>query len=85
MAICQKIISGNSQPAGGNGVVSVAGARGLASNGTFIADIASKNIVSPFPPYQPTQLDQTISVINNKLDTKFDDISYYGGVDGGAP
>lgn len=84
MAICQKIISGNDQPSGGNGVVSVAGARGLAA-GTFITDIASTNIVSPFPPYRSTQLDQTISVINTKLDTRFDDIAYYGGVDGGTP
>lgn len=85
MAICQKIISGNDQPSGGNGIVSIAGARGLRSNGTFIADIASKNIVSPFPPLQDTQLDQTISVINSKLDSRFDDLAYYGGVDGGAP
>jgi hypothetical protein len=84
MAICQKIISANGQPSGGNGVVSIAGARGLRA-GTFIADIASKNIVSPFPPFLDTQLDQSIAVINNKLDTRFDDIAYYGGVDGGAP
>lgn len=85
MAICQKIITGNEQPSGGNGVVSVAGAKGLASNGAFITEIASKNIVSPFPPLLDTQLDQTISVINSKLDTRYDDIAYYNGVDGGAP
>jgi len=84
MAVSQKIISGNDQPAGGQGIVSVAGARGLAA-GTFIADIASTNIVSPFPPLQASQLDQTIAVINTKLDTRFDDVAYYNQVDGGSP
>ena len=81
MAMVQKVITANDQPAGGRGVVSVAGARGLAS-GTFIADIASKNIVSPFPPLQGSQLDQTVAVMNGKFD-RFDD-KYYNQVDGGG-
>ena len=83
MAMVQKVITANDQPAGGRGVVSVAGARGLAS-GTFIADIASKNIVSPFPPLQGSQLDQTIAVMNGKFDSRFDDVAYYNQVDGGG-
>jgi hypothetical protein len=84
MAICQKIVSANSQPSGGKGVVSIAGAKGLYSSNNPISDIANKNIVSPFPPYEASQLDQTVSVINNKLDTRFDDVAYYFGVDGGV-
>lgn len=77
MAVCQKIISANSQPSGGRGIVSIAGARGLYNTNTLFVDIATKNIVSPFPPYEASQLDQTVSVINNKLDTRFDDVEYY--------
>lgn len=84
MAVSQKIISGNAQPAGGQGVVSVAGARGLAA-GTFMTDIASKNIVSPFPPLAASKLDQSIAVINTNLDSRFDDVAYYNQVDGGSP
>jgi len=84
MAICQKIIAGNDQPSGGNGVVSIAGAKGLASNGAFMTEIASKNILSPYPPFLDTQLDQAISVINGRLDTKYDDVGYYDGGNGGA-
>ena len=38
MAMVQKVITANDQPAGGRGVVSVAGARALCS-GSFIPDI----------------------------------------------
>lgn len=84
MAVCQKIITANSQPSGGRGIVSIAGAKGLYNTNTLFTDISTKNIVSPFPPYQASQLDQTVSVINNKLDTRFDDVAYYFGVDGGV-
>ena len=84
MAIAQKIVSGNDQPSGGNGVVSIGGARGLGNSGTLLAEITTTNIVSPFPPIQDTQLDQTVSVINVKLDSRFDDVAYYNQVDGGG-
>lgn len=77
MSVCQKIISGNAQPNGGNGIVSIAGARALGMNDNLLTQIANTNIVSPFPPYVGSQLDQSVSVINNKLDTRFDDIEYY--------
>lgn len=71
MAVSQKIINSNDQPSSGRGIVSVAGQRGLASNGTFISDISSTNIVSPFPPMQSSQLDDTISVTNNDYNYKY--------------
>lgn len=79
MSVCQKIINGNTQPNGGNGIVSIAGARALGINDNLLTQIANKNIVSPFPPYLSSQLDQNVSVINNKLDTRFDDTNYYHG------
>ena len=55
MAISDKIISGNDQPNGGQGIVGVAGARGLAA-----ADkVDSNHTVSPFPPYLSSQLDMS--------------------------
>ena len=46
MAVSQKIVNSNTQPQGGEGIVSVAGARGLAA-----ADkLSSNNTLSPFPP-----------------------------------
>lgn len=75
MAVVQKILSGNDQPQGGKGIVSIAGARGLAA-----ADIlGANNSVSPFPPLQASQLDQSIAVINNNLDERYDDPRYYNG------
>ena len=84
MAIAQKVITGNDQPSGGNGIVSIGGARGLGNSGNLLTEVASKNIVSPFPPLLDTQLDQTVSVINGKLDSRFDDVAYYNQVDGGG-
>lgn len=67
MAVTQKIIDGNDQPQGGEGVVSIAGARGLAA-----ADkIGANNTVSPFPPLQPTQIDSPNSVTNATFDYRF--------------
>ena len=83
MAVSQKIVTANDQPAGGRGIVSIAGARGLAA-GTFIADVSSTNIVSPFPPLEASKLDDSITVLDAKFDDKFDDITYYNAVDGGG-
>ena len=67
MAVSVKIISGNDQPQGGEGIVSIAGARGL----TAANKIGSNNTVSPFPPLLTTQIDQTIAVINAKMDGRY--------------
>tara|TARA_E500000305_G_scaffold40192_1_gene30746 strand:+ start:277 stop:795 length:519 start_codon:yes stop_codon:yes gene_type:complete len=65
--VTQKIIDGNDQPQGGEGVVSIAGARGLAA-----ADkIGANNTVSPFPPLQPTQIDSPNAVTNATLEYRF--------------
>lgn len=79
MSVCQKIIGGNTQPNGGNGIVSIAGARALGMDNNLLTQVANTNIVSPFPPYLGSQLDQSVAVINNKLDTRFDDTNYYNG------
>ena len=67
MAVSVKIISGNDQPQGGQGIVSIAGARGL----TAANKIGSNNTVSPFPPLLTTQIDQTMAVINAKMDGRY--------------
>lgn len=67
MPVSQKIISGNEQPQGGEGIVSIAGARGLAA-----ADkLSSNNTVSPFPPLLATQIDQSIAVIDARMDGRY--------------
>ena len=67
MAVSVKIISGNDQPQGGEGIVSIAGARGL----TAANKIGSNNTVSPFPPLLTTQIDQSIAVINSRMDGRY--------------
>ena len=67
MAVSVKIISGNDQPQGGQGIVSIAGARGL----TAANKIGSNNTVSPFPPLQPSQIDQSIAVIDARMDGRY--------------
>lgn len=79
MAVSQKIINANNQPSAGRGVVSVAGQRGLGSGGDLLGEVANTNIISPFPPYLPSQLGQTVAVVNASLDTRFDDVNYYFG------
>ena len=74
MAVTQKIIDGNDQPQGGEGIVSIAGARGLSA-----ADkLGANNTVSPFPPLLTTQIDNsnanTNSVLNYRLNS--DEISF---------
>lgn len=72
MAVVQKVISGNDQPAGGKGVVSIAGMRGLGENSSVLTDVASTNILTP-----PVTTDPPIAWINSQFDSRFDDINYY--------
>jgi len=72
MAVVQKVITGNDQPAGGNGIVSIAGMRGLGENSTLVSDVASTNILTP-----PLITDPPIAWINSQFDARFDDINYY--------
>lgn len=65
--VTQKIINSNPQPQGGEGIVSIAGARGLAA-----ADkLSSNNTVSPFPPLLATEIDNTNAVTNGVLGYRF--------------
>lgn len=83
MAIAQKVISGNDQPAGGKGIVAIGGQRGLGENGTLLTDVASTNILTP-----PLITDPPIGWLNSKYDDRLDEINYYynsGSIDGGSP
>tara|TARA_Y100000296_G_scaffold19091_1_gene22814 strand:- start:616 stop:873 length:258 start_codon:yes stop_codon:yes gene_type:complete len=79
MAVSQKIISGNDQPSGGEGIVGIAGANGLGASGTLMTELSSNNIVSPFPPLASSKIDHTIAVIDARLNTRFDETNYYHG------
>ena len=70
MAVAQKIKSGNSQPAGGRAITSIAGARGLAATEWN----TSKNTQEPWlsTPVPSSVIDQPIADINGKLDARFD-------------
>ena len=67
MAVSTKIIGGNDQPSGAEGIVSIAGARGL----TAANKIGSNNTVSPDPPLLATQIDQSIAVIDARMDGRY--------------
>lgn len=71
MAISQKIIAGNDQPSGGNGIVSIGGARGLGTSGTLLTEVSSTNIVSPFPPLNASQLDTSVATNNSELNYRY--------------
>lgn len=79
MSVSRKVIDGNSQPNGGVGFVGMAGCKGL----TASEKLGSNNVLSPFPPLLPSQIDESIAVINAKLNGRFNDINYYHG--SGAP
>lgn len=79
MPVSHKIISAESQPNAGNGMISIAGARGLGSSGTLITELSSNNRFSPFPPLTAAQLDMTKAVLDNKYSDRFDDTNYYHG------
>ena len=73
MAVSQKIINLNDQPNGGAGIVSIAGARGLAAADKIGANIS----VSPFPPLQPSQLDMSIANVDGLLDGRYSLVQAY--------
>ena len=77
MAICQKIISGQDQPSGGGGILGIAGARGLGASGTLMVELGANNIVSPFPPLQPSQIDQSIAVIDARMNGRYSLVQAY--------
>ena len=77
MAVSTKIISGQDQPSGGGGIVGIAGARGLGSSGTLMVELGTNNIVSPFPPLQPSQIDQSIAVIDARMDGRYSIVQAY--------
>ncbi len=79
MPVSHKIISGEDQPNAGNGMISIAGARGLGSSGTLITELSTNNRFSPFPPYTASQLDISTTVLDNKYSERFDDTNYYHG------
>ena len=79
MPISHKLISAESQPNGGNGMISIAGARGLGSSGTLITELSSNNRFSPFPPYTAAQLDLSTTNLDAKYSDRFDDTNYYHG------
>lgn len=68
MAIVQKIKNGDGQPNGGEGIVGMAGAKGL----TAAEKIGSNVSLTPFPPLTASQLDESNNVINAALNHKFD-------------
>tara|TARA_Y100000004_G_scaffold85804_1_gene96235 strand:+ start:824 stop:1060 length:237 start_codon:yes stop_codon:yes gene_type:complete len=74
MAVSQKIIGGNDQPAGGRGVVGVNGARGLSS-----ASVLDANHTLEPTPVPSSKIDQSIAVIDGSLDSRYDDPRYYTG------
>ena len=78
MAVSEKIISGNDQPSGGKGVVSMGGARGLGASGTLITEIANFPML-PSPPYTAAQLDMSKANLDGKYEGRFDDTNYYHG------
>ena len=73
MAVSQKIIDGNAQPQGGQGIVGIAGARGL----TSAEKIGANNSLSSFPPLLATQIDQSIAVIDARMDGRYSIVQAY--------
>jgi len=73
MAVNQKIITGNDQPQGGEGITSIAGAHGL----TAANKIGSNNTISPFPPLTAGQIDDSIAVTNARLDGRYSIVQAY--------
>lgn len=71
MAVVQKIIGSNAQPNGAQGIVSIAGARGLTAANKI------SYTLSPFPPLTPSQFDDTIAVTNAKNDSRFTLVNAY--------
>ena len=70
--VSQKVIPGNDQPNGGEGIVSMAGAKGL----TAANKISSNHKLSP-PVLTASQIDESIDVMYNRLTDRFDDYNTY--------
>jgi|TARA_R110000824_G_scaffold5401_2_gene25020 hypothetical protein len=69
--VAQKVKTGDDQPNGGAGIVSIAGARGL----TAANKIDSNHSLSP--PISASLIDQSIDVMYNNLNHRFDDYMTY--------
>jgi hypothetical protein len=72
MAVSQKIISGNSQPNGGRVIAGLNGARGLDSS-----SVLDVNHTQNSPLLASINIDQSITVINSVLNSRYDDTTYY--------
>ncbi len=71
--VAQKVVPGNDQPNGGEGIVSMAVAKGL----TAANKISSYHKVSPSPPLAASQIDESITHMFNRLTDRFDDYNTY--------
>ena len=69
--VAQKIRGGDSQPNGGAGIVSIAGAKGL----TAANKVSFNHPLSP--PISASLIDQDIDVMYNNLNHRFDDYMTY--------
>ena len=69
--VVQKVVSGDDQPNGGAGIVSIAGARGL----TAANKIDSNPSLSP--PISASLIDESINVMYDNLKGRFDDYMTY--------
>jgi len=69
--IAQKVKTGDSQPNGGEGIVGIAGAKGL----TAANKIDSNHSVSP--GIAASLIDQTIDIMYTNLKDRFDDYNTY--------
>jgi hypothetical protein len=74
MAVTKKIIDSNTQPQGGAGIVSIAGARGLAAS----EKLGSNNTLSPFPPLLSSEIDNLNAVTDDLLNYRLnsDEVSF---------
>ena len=70
--VAQKVIPGNDQPNGGQGIVSIAGAKGL----TAANKLSSNYKLNP-PVLTPAQIDESITSMFNRLKDRFDDYNTY--------
>lgn len=71
--VAQKAVSGYDQPNGGEGITSMAGAKGL----TAANKVSSNHKVSPFPPLLASQVDESITHMFDRLKDRFDDYTTY--------
>jgi len=79
MPVSVKIINTESQPNAGNAIVAVAGAHGLGASGTLITELSSNNRLAPAGPKSASNLDISISDLDDRFSERFDDTNYYHG------